>query len=205
MSLYSFLKKIAVIVFRLIYRINVYGQENILNQGNLIICANHTHNFDPIIISLVYPRQIFWMAKKQLFKYKIPAYFLEKLGAFPVDREETDLSTIKKSLKILKNDGVLGIFPEGTRVKKVDIENAKPGVGLIAIKTNATVLPVFIEGNYKLFSRINVYFGEAIDLSEYQNKKPSKDDYLLISKNILKSIYSIKQRGWKNSGNYFSR
>jgi len=198
MSLYSFLKKIAVVVFKAMYRINVYGKENIEdkeNRGNIIICANHTHEFDPIIISIMYPRQIFWMAKKQLFKNKIVASFLSKLGAFPVDREETDLSTIKKSLNILKEDGVLGIFPEGTRVKKIDLENAKPGVGLIALKSNAAILPVYIDGNYKLFSKINIYFGKEIDLSEYQNKKPTKDDYLFISKKILESIYSLKQRG----------
>lgn len=198
MSLYSFLKKIAVVVFKAMYRINVYGKENIEdkeNRGNIIICANHTHEFDPIIISIMYPRQIFWMAKKQLFKNKIVASFLSKLGAFPVDREETDLSTIKKSLNILKEDGVLGIFPEGTRVKKIDLENVKPGVGLIALKSNAAILPVYIDGNYKLFSKINIYFGKEIDLSEYQNKKPTKDDYLFISKKILESIYSLKQRG----------
>ncbi|HEY8361388.1 MAG TPA: lysophospholipid acyltransferase family protein [Tissierellaceae bacterium] len=198
MSLYSFLKKIAVVVFKAMYRINVYGKENIEdkeNRGNIIICANHTHEFDPIIISIMYPRQIFWMAKKQLFKNKIVASFLSKLGAFPVDREEIDLSTIKKSLNILKEDGVLGIFPEGTRVKKIDLENAKPGVGLIALKSNAAILPVYIDGNYKLFSKINIYFGKEIDLSEYQNKKPTKDDYLFISKKILESIYSLKQRG----------
>lgn len=198
MSLYSFLKKIAVVVFKAMYRINVYGKENIEdkeNRGNIIICANHTHEFDPIIISIMYPRQIFWMAKKQLFKNKIVASFLSKLGAFPVDREETDLSTIKKSLNILKEDGVLGIFPEGTRVKKIDLENVKPGVGLIALKSNAAILPVYIDGNYKLFSKINIYFGKEIDLSEYKNKKPTKDDYLFISKKILESIYSLKQRG----------
>lgn len=198
MSLYSFLKKIAVVVFKAMYRINVYGKENIEdkeNRGNIIICANHTHEFDPIIISIMYPRQIFWMAKKQLFKNKIVASFLSKLGAFPVDREEIDLSTIKKSLNILKEDGVLGIFPEGTRVKKIDLENVKPGVGLIALKSNAAILPVYIDGNYKLFSKINIYFGKEIDLSEYQNKKPTKDDYLFISKKILESIYSLKQRG----------
>ncbi|NLV88584.1 MAG: 1-acyl-sn-glycerol-3-phosphate acyltransferase [Tissierellia bacterium] len=197
MSFYNFIKAIATAVFKIIYRINVYGKGNIPKQGNLIICSNHIHNFDPIIIALVYPRQISWMAKKQLFKYKIPAFFLSKLGAFPVDRDEADLSTFKKSLNVLKNHGVLGIFPEGTRVKTIDLENAKPGVGLIALRSKANVLPVFIEGNYKPFSRINVYFGGIIDLSQYHDKRVSKEDYLLVSKDILKSIYSIKQRGEK--------
>ena len=195
MSFYSFVKKIAIIVFKILFRIKVFGEENIKDEGSLILCSNHIHNFDPIIISIVYPRQVSWMAKKQLFKYKIPAFFLNKLGAFPVDRDEADLSTFKKSLNVLRNQGVLGIFPEGTRVKNIDLENAKPGVGLIALKSKANVLPIFIEGNYKPFSRINIYFGERIDLSDYHNKRVSKEDYLLVSKDILKSIYSIKQRG----------
>ena len=122
---------------------------------------------------------------------------MSKLGAFPVDRDEADLSTFKKSLNVLKNHGVLGIFPEGTRVKTIDLENAKPGVGLIALRSKANVLPVFIEGNYKPFSRLNVLSRGIRYFSQYHDKRVYKEDYLLVSKDILKSIYSIKQRGEK--------
>lgn len=197
MSFYNFIKGIANIVFKTIYRINVYGEENIKKEGSLILCANHIHNFDPIVLSIAFPRQVNWMAKKQIFKSKILAYFLNKLGAFPVDREEVDLSTFKRALKVLKNERVLGIFPEGTRVKTIDIENAKPGIGLIALKSKTSVLPVFIEGNYKPFTRINIYYGQPMDFSDYYSKKVSKEDYLLISKDILQSIYSIRAKGMK--------
>lgn len=192
MHLYNVVKCILNILFRLVYRIEVNGKDNIPKEGRLVVCPNHLHVFDPIIISMVFPRQIFWMAKKQIFENKIVAYLLRKLGVFPVDREESDLSAIKNSLKVLKKEGVLGIFPEGTRVKEMNIENAKPGVSLISVKSQSKVLPVYIEGSYKIFSKITVYFGKPMEFSDNDNKKLTTEDYRLFSKNILHSIYSIK-------------
>lgn len=194
MYLYNIAKVLANIIFRILYRIEVHGKENIKKEGRLVLCSNHINNLDPIILSIVFPRQVCWMAKKQIFKSKILAYLLDKIGTFPVDREESDLSAIKNSLRVLKKEGVLGIFPEGTRVKEINIENAKPGIALISIKAQSPVLPVYIEGNYKPFSKIKVYFGELIDYSNIYDKKLTTEDYRLLSKDILQSIYSIKSK-----------
>ncbi|MBU5426621.1 1-acyl-sn-glycerol-3-phosphate acyltransferase [Tissierella pigra] len=194
MSFYTVVKAAAGLVFRLIYRIEVHGKENIPTDGKLVLCSNHIHNFDPIILSIVFPRQIFWMAKKQIFENKILSYLFKNLGAFPVDREESDLSAIKNSLKVLKKEGVLGIFPEGTRVKEFNLKNAKPGISLISIKAHSMVLPVYIEGDYRIFSKIKVYFGKPIDFSKYYNGKLSTDEYRLLSQEILQSIYSNKYK-----------
>lgn len=195
MSLYNAAKVVVNIIFRLIYRIEIYGEENIAKDGSVILCANHSHNFDPFILAVIFPRQIHWMAKKQAFKYKPLAYLLNKVGAFPVDREETDLSTIKNSLKILKQEKVLGLFPEGTRVKTMDLENAKAGIGLIYVKSQAPILPIFIDSNYKLFSKVKIYYGEMMTFSNEGNRKLTRDDYLSLSKDILQNIYSIKDKG----------
>lgn len=194
MLLYNTVKIISNIVFRLIYKIEIIGKDRILKEGRFILCSNHIHLFDPVIVSMLVPRQICWMAKKELFESKISAYLINKLGAFPVDREESDLSAIRNALKILKSEGVLGIFPEGTRVKEFDADNAKAGVALVSIKAQSPVLPVFIEGNYKIFSKIKIYFGEPIDFSSSYGKKLSTEDYRSFSKDILKSIYAIKYR-----------
>lgn len=193
MYLYKVVKTIANIIFRLIFNIKTHGKENIPLDGRLIICANHSNLLDPIILSIVFPRQIFWMAKKELFNNKILGYLLKKLGAFPVDRGESDLSAIKNALRVLKNEGVLGIFPEGTRVKEFDLENVKSGISLISIKSQSNVLPVYIEGNFKLFSKVNIYFGDPMDFSTNYNKRLSQDDYKRLSEDILKSIYSNKK------------
>ena len=84
------------------------------------------------------------MGKKELFKNKFFNIFLNWLLVFPVDREVNDIGAVKKALRILKSGGVLGIFPEGTRVKEFNPENAKAGVALLALKSNSPVIPVYI-------------------------------------------------------------
>lgn len=189
---YNSLKSIAGVLLRLVYRIQVIGKDKIPKEGKLILCSNHIHNLDPIMISIVVPRQISWMGKKELFGNKIMASFLGALGVFPVDRNEPDLSTIKNSIRILKEEGVLGIFPEGTRVKEMNLENAKPGIALIGVKAKSPVLPIYIEGSYKFFSKVKIYIGDPIDFTQSHDKKLSTEEYGLYSQNILKSIYSIK-------------
>ena len=131
------------------------------------------------------------MGKKELFKYKWFAFILEKLNVFPVDRQGTDIKSVKKSLRVLKEDKVLGIFPEGTKVKGYNIENAKPGIALMAVKSQTNILPIHIISNYKTFNKIDVKIGKLIDVSEYKGQKLNNDDYTLISQKILKSIYEL--------------
>lgn len=128
-----------------------------------------------------------------MFKNKVLARIIYKLGAFPVDRDGSDISAIKSSLKILNAEKVLGIFPEGTRVAKMDLENAKPGIALISIKGKSPVVPVYIQSNYKPFHKIIVNIGKPIHLSEYFDKKLSTEEYKSISKRILNSIYSLNK------------
>lgn len=193
MSFYNVVKGIVNVVFRIIYRIHVHGREHIIMDEKLIICSNHMNVLDPIIVGIIFPRQIFFMAKKELFENSFVRAFVTKLGTFPVDRKETDITAIKTALKILKNNGVLGIFPEGTRVKKFDLENAKAGTAMISIKSKSRILPMYVEGNYKLFSKINVYIGEPISFDEYYGQKLDSNMYEALSKEVLKKIYSIKE------------
>lgn len=192
MYIYNTFKFIAGILFRLIYRIEVKGIENIPKDNGFLLCGNHIHNLDPIILSIISPRQIAWMGKKELFENRFLGYLLPKLGVFPVDRQETELSTIKHSIKLLRNEDVLGIFPEGTRVSEMNLENAKPGVALISIKSKSSILPVYIEGSYKPFSKIKIHIGHIFDFSESYNKKLTTDDYKIYGQEILSRIYSIK-------------
>lgn len=186
---YSVVRFIVGILLRVFFRVKVSGKENIPIEGRLALCANHHSNWDPLFISIVFPRQISWMGKKELFKNKALAYILNKLGVFPVDRGETDISAIKTALRVLKDGGVLGIFPEGTRVEGYDVENAKPGIALLTVKSKAIVLPIYIGSSYKLFSRVDINIGKSIDLSAENGQTK---DYSEISKNILLSIYELK-------------
>jgi len=189
---YNVIKFIAAVIFKLFFRIEAHNVENIPLNGKLILCSNHSSNLDPILISIEAPRQISWMAKKELFKTKILSYFINKLGAFPVDREGSDISAIKKALRVLKDEKVLGIFPEGTRVKSMNLENVRSGVSLLGFKSKSPILPVYIKSNYKIFSKVDIYFGQPFYLEKYIDHKPTTEDYIEMSQLILSKIYGLK-------------
>jgi 1-acyl-sn-glycerol-3-phosphate acyltransferase len=191
---YTVIKFLANIIFRILFRVKTHGIENVPSEGKFILCSNHANNLDPVFVSMVMPRKISWMAKKELFEYKFISYLGYKLGAFPVDRNGSDVSAIKNALRVLKDDKVLGIFPEGTRVKKMDLEAAKPGVALLSIKSGADILPVLIDSNYKLFSKINIYIGKPMDIKNEDGSKPTTEEYLEKSQLVLKTIYGLKNK-----------
>lgn len=188
---YAFVRLIIGGIIRLFYPIKVINLQNLPKEGSLILCPNHASNFDPIFVSIGIPRQICWMAKEELFKSKILSFLLTKLDAFPVDREGSDIGAIKKALRILKEDKILGIFPEGTRTESMDLKSAKPGVALLGNKSKTPVLPVYIDSNYKIFNKTKIYIGEIIDFDNYGPNKLSMNDYTKISKEILSKIYEL--------------
>lgn len=192
MKFYTFARGLVKLVFKLVYRVKVYGEENIPMMEKLIVCANHSNNLDPVIIGIIFPREISFMAKKELFENKFLKFVLSRMGAFPVDRNESDIKAIKNALRVLKEDGVLGIFPEGTRVEGFNPDNVKSGTALISIKSKSRILPIYLEGNYKIFTTINVHIGEPIDFSEYYGQRLDSETYSKLSKDVLKEIYTIK-------------
>lgn len=188
---YSLVKAIAFVVFNIIFRIKVEGKENIPGDGRLVLCSNHRSNWDPLIIAAMFPRKIAWMGKKELFQNKFLKVPLNWLGVFPVDRQVADLSAVKTALRILKSEKVLGIFPEGTRVKEYNPENAKAGVALLAMKSQAPVLPLYIESGYKMFSRLKIIIGEPVEYHKKYTGRLGNEDYSNISQEILADIYKL--------------
>lgn len=178
------------VLVKVVFRVKVVGIDNIPQEGSCIIACNHKSNWDGIIIAgLLKKRKINVLAKKELFKNKILKSFLTKLNVIPVDRENPDLSTVKTVLKLLKNNEVIGIFPEGTRNKGEDaFSQAKAGLGMFAIKGKTTVVPVSLISKYKIFGRVTVYIDKPVDLSEYYGKKMNSQDYQVISDDIMDII-----------------
>ena len=99
----------------LVTRPIVYGRQNLRVKGKAIFIANHRSMWDPLILALVSPRNIHFMAKKELFESKVGNFFFRSLFAFPVNRRNVDLQSLKNALKVLDKGEVFGIFPEGKR------------------------------------------------------------------------------------------
>ena len=112
-----------MIRFKLVYRLEVYGKENIPNNNEYIIAANHLSTLDPPLVCSIMNRSVAYMAKKELFKNPFMKWWLDWLGAFAVDREHLNVSTIRTVKNIKKTDWVLGIFPQGTRQEPGVISN----------------------------------------------------------------------------------
>lgn len=199
MFLYKFLKAVLSVILRIIFRIQVIDKKDFSNNEEpLIICSNHINALDPIILAINFDRHINFMAKKELFNKKLVGRFLTRLGAFPIDREELDMKSIRYSMNLLKENKVLGIFPEGTRVKKVDSSNMKEGIGLMASRTNANILPIYLETEYKLFKPIKMYYRPIIEIEDYKELN-NKDKIHQITEDTYKSIYNLEVTDGNNN------
>lgn len=189
---YSVIVWIVKIFLLPFYRIKVYGKENIPDNKDVIVCANHWSNLDPIFLSISLPIKFHYMAKKELFEIPVLRGILSKAGAFPVNREGNDLKALRHAISLIKDGNTLGIFPEGTRVKEVDRENMHEGVGFIALKSKADILPIEILTSYRLFSRVEIHVKEPLKIVNYSGLK-NKEAMNKISDDIFMKIYENRK------------
>lgn len=188
--LYNILRVLCKPLFKLLFFLKIENEPIIKPSGRLIICSNHIHLLDPILLAISTKRKISFLAKKELFENKLMSKILYNLGAIPVDRQGIDLKAIKSSVEVLKDDKILGIFPEGTRVKDVSHDNIKNGISYIALKGDSNILPVEIIGRYKLFSGLKLVFKDLIKIEDYKEMDKS-EAYNEIALDVYKSIYNI--------------
>ena len=112
------------------------------------------------------------------------------MNVFPVKRGKQDIESMKTSLKVLKENKILAIFPEGTRngiKKNGKIQN---GPAYLAARTGVEVVPVYIEGNFKPFRKVKIHYGKPLNFSQYQSKKPEKEVLDKISEEITHAIFT---------------
>lgn len=160
------------------YKPQIIGNNKLPEDGYLLV-GNHKSGLDILLVAYALrkynPR---FMAKKEFFQNPFLKYFFEKAGAFPIDRETIDISAVKKSIKLLKDNNLVVIFPEGTRNKGEEMLPFKKGVAGISTISNCKVVPFGISGNYKFRSKPTIEFGEAIDLRQEKINKEEADNYL---------------------------
>lgn len=156
------------IFFKIFFGIEIYGKENVPKDGAYIVASNHSSYFDPFIICLATKRSVAFMSKKELFDVPVLSPLIRALGAFAVNREKLEISTIKSAKTILsETNWLLGIFPEGTRVKEKKIGKVNAGFGYLAKATNSKILPIGI--NFKrpvcsCFGKLIVKIGAPIEV-----------------------------------------
>jgi 1-acyl-sn-glycerol-3-phosphate acyltransferase len=164
--LYSTLRALFHFIFRTVFRLKVIGLEHVPDGQPVILCANHTSNLDPPLLgSPLVGRRVHYMAKAELFEVPVLGWVLPKISAFPVKRGGVSRESIRLTLKLLEENRIIGIFPEGSRSNAGGI--GKKGAASLAFKSGATVVPAAIIGNYKPFKRMMLVYGKPIDISEF--------------------------------------
>jgi 1-acyl-sn-glycerol-3-phosphate acyltransferase len=188
--LYHFAKNVVHIYYRLMFKVQIEGMENVDPKGHYVVCGNHISLQDPLIVGGFLPIEIRFMAKKELFKNPLLAKFFRGLGAFPVERDANDLKAIKTALAALKNGENLGIFPEGTRNRTYKALPVKAGMAMLAHRTQTPILPVTVDTTFKWFKPIRMVIHPPVSLEAYYGQKLSNETFEKISQDIVDGLYA---------------
>jgi 1-acyl-sn-glycerol-3-phosphate acyltransferase len=149
-GLYTFCRYLAVPLFGGVYRCRVRGSGNLPPHGPVMVIMNHKAYFDPVIAGMIFDRPLRYMAKKELFGNAAFRALIVSLGAFPIDRGAGDREALKTSLEILARGEVLLMFPEGHRQRDDAVHEFLPGVGMIALRSGAPVVPLAMDGTQRM-------------------------------------------------------
>jgi len=169
-----------------------------LPRNGVLLCPNHASNWDPILIALKLPvnYRLHLMGKEELFRNPIMNWVLRKVGGFPVDRGGADIQAVKTAMQAIRQGDNLLIFPEGTVIRNgighTDglPAHAKAGVAVIGVRTGATMVPVFVDGEKKLFRRTRIIFGDPYE-PVYTGRRGTAEEMQKIADDILAAAYAL--------------
>ena len=164
----------------------VIGKRN-LPKGKVILVCNHKSNIDYVYLFTNIWRKQYVLAKKSLFKNFFIGKFFKLCCGIPVDRDNVELDTIKQCLKVLKENKLLTIFPEGTRNKtNKDLLEFKAGASVFAIRSGAPIIPVYITKKPKLFCINKIIIGKPLYFdNSYKGEEGTKKANEIIKENML--------------------
>lgn len=176
---YEFWKRLIYYISRAAFRLKIEGREHEPAAGPLIVAGNHASVIDPPILGSCLRRQSAYMAKEELFAVPILGPWLRSTGSFPVRRGTPDRKAIRRSLEVLKDGGVLVIFPEGTRSLDGRLRDPEPGAAMIALRTGVPVLPAAVVNSHRIlpkgarwprFEQVTVRFGPLLTVPKIEGR-----------------------------------
>ncbi len=187
--------------YRSLFGLKVVGRENLVRDGAVLIASNHESFLDPPLIGTLYHDEMFYLARKTLMKGALLKWIYLAWNSIPVDQDRPDMTSLKAIIKLLGSGKRVLVFPEGERSLDGSIGVAQPGVGLIAVKANAVIQPIRIEGAREAlprgsgrirFKQITLYIGPAIRLTEEEmTTAKGKHGYQHIADRIMNAIKAL--------------
>ncbi|MFC1691939.1 (d)CMP kinase [Candidatus Latescibacterota bacterium] len=193
---------------KILFRLSVKGIEHIPKEGGFIVASNHASFLDPPLIGSIVPREMSFLAKKELFPVPIANIFLLVSKSIAIDRQGFSRQALKEMIQKLKEGRGLMLFPEGTRTKTGELGKPKLGVGMCTIMADVPVVPCYIEGSFRakpFLTKITIHFLPIFSPKEIE-APTKKIHYLLVSKRIMYDIGKLhkKQMALKEKAKYNS-
>lgn len=177
------------LIFLFIFRCKSEGKENIPKNTGVIISPNHMSFFDPPLTGAFMDKDLYFMAKQELFDMPVLGFLIKRTNAFPVKRGMQDMSAFRNAFALLDNKKALLMFPEGTRSKDGNIGKPRAGVGMVSCIAQVPIVPVKITNtnNMAKLKQITIKYGKPV----YPPKEYSKEDYIALSLKILEQIKEL--------------
>jgi 1-acyl-sn-glycerol-3-phosphate acyltransferase len=175
------------------YRVS--GAERVPAQGAVIIASNHVSGWDPILVGLAIRRELHFLAKEELFRNPLLRRIITAYNALPVRRGGLDRRALRASLAVLERGGAVLLFPEGTRSASGDLREPKAGVGFLASKAGAVIVPAYIAGSGALRSAflrrrpVEVTFGNPLT----SDRTDSSETYRATAERTMEEVRRLKE------------
>lgn len=180
----------------------VRGRENIPRAGGLIVASNHISFFDPPLIGIATVRELHFLAKEELFRQPVLGPLIRTFNSIPIRRGVADMSGLSKAMEVLRGGKALIMFPEGSRMRDGELHPARPGVGMLAVGTDALIVPCYISGSDRpgrwitRRSKLRVWFGPARSWQELAGPQadlaPGRALYQGIGDGLMKEIAALR-------------
>ena len=198
--LYWFCRGMSAVTARTLFGYRAFGQENIIEDGPAIMAANHASYFDPPLVGITCKSELYFLARKTLFDLPLLGPLISRVNALPVDLSKGDLSALRTVIHLLKDGKRTVIFPEGTRSLNGQIQQARPGIGMIIARTLVPVVPMRIFGSFEAWPKggkikphpITVVVGKPLRFAKEDFATSNRETYQKASERVLATIAAIE-------------
>jgi 1-acyl-sn-glycerol-3-phosphate acyltransferase len=189
-------------ILKILLKFEVRGSENLPEKGPFIVASNHASFIDPAVVGVACRTMpLAFMAKREVFEVPILGRWVRAVGCIPVERDSGSFRPLKAALQKLRAGGALGIFPEGSRSPDGRLQKAEAGIGFLASKSKAPIVPVYLSGTDKALPKgekilrrckVTAKFGKIIGMDKDAKISERRKVYDSIGEKVMGAIAGLK-------------
>ncbi len=190
------------VLLKILFKFEVKGSENLPQKGPFIIASNHASLIDPAVVGVAcHTMPVTFMAKRELFDVPVFGRWVKAVGCLPVERNSGNFRPLKIAVQKLREGGTVGIFPEGRRSPDGQLQKPEAGIGLLASKSEAPIVPIYLSGTDKALAKgkkfitpckVTAKFGKIIGIERTTTPSERRKAYESIGKKAMDAISRLK-------------